>query len=244
MKQKIKIMEHKPELSDDEIRSYMNFETLLASRRQVSQNQRRNIAIKWMIPVVAITGIAIWLLFYSQNPKDAPHVRQNKPIEATPESPKSTSGKLPESSQKADKKDDRVSDKAKAKTPGAAQEDEKVEQPSAKAPAGEDIYIQAEPLNGYPALYEYLNTNLTYPQTSIPDSIQGVETVSFTINIEGKPEKVHVRQSLGKSFDEEAIRLISNMPAWKPATLNGKSVPSQMSIPLTFQIQKVRAVKP
>ena len=99
--------------------------------------------------------------------------------------------------------------------------------------------MQAEPADGYSALYAYFNSNLVYPSEALKDSIQGVETVSFVINTDGKPEKITIRQSLGEPFEKEARRLIENMPLWKPATLNGKAVPSQMSVPLTFQIQKV-----
>jgi hypothetical protein len=59
------------------------------------------------------------------------------------------------------------------------------------------------------------------------------------VNTDGKPENITIKQSLGEPFEKEARRLIENMPLWKPATLNGKPVSSQMSIPLTFQIQKV-----
>jgi TonB family protein len=66
-----------------------------------------------------------------------------------------------------------------------------------------------------------------------------VLTVTFTVSSTGKPENILVKQSLGKPFEKEAHRLIENMPDWRPATLNGKAVPSQISIPLTFQIKKV-----
>jgi TonB family protein len=104
----------------------------------------------------------------------------------------------------------------------------------------EDGYFQAEPLMGYSDLYEYFNANLVYPVEALKDSIQGVQTVSFVINTKGKPEQIEVIKSLGQPFEKECLRLIENMPEWKPATLNGKPVNSKISIPLTFQIQKLK----
>jgi protein TonB len=105
---------------------------------------------------------------------------------------------------------------------------------------GNDIYVQAEPVDGYQQLYEYFNRHLTYPPAAIKDSVEGVQTVSFQINVEGKPEMIQVKQSLGVPFEIEAARLIENMPAWKPATLNGKPVASQVSLPLTFQLRRAK----
>jgi len=104
----------------------------------------------------------------------------------------------------------------------------------------ESIYVQAEPINGYASLYAYLNANLQYPTESVKDSIQGIQTVSFIINVEGNPEKIQFGESLGSPFEIEARRLIENMPAWKPATLNGKPVSSKLALPITFEIKKIK----
>ena len=104
----------------------------------------------------------------------------------------------------------------------------------------ESEYVQAEPAKGYSDLYDFFSTNLEYPADGLKDSIQGVQTISFVINTAGKPEQIQVVNSLGEPFDKESRRLIENMPAWKPATLNGKPVESKISIPITFQIQKVK----
>jgi hypothetical protein len=53
-------------------------------------------------------------------------------------------------------------------------------------------------------------------------------------------EQIEVEQSLGEEFEKESVRLIENMPEWKPAKLDGNPVRSRISIPLTFQIQKMR----
>jgi len=99
----------------------------------------------------------------------------------------------------------------------------------------DQIYLPAEPLDGYSALYNYFNTNLVYPPEAIKDSVQGTLVINFTINRAGEAEDIQITQSLGALFEKEAHRLIENMPVWKPASLNGKPVSSKVSLPLHFQ---------
>jgi TonB family protein len=103
----------------------------------------------------------------------------------------------------------------------------------------ENVYEQATPLSGYPALYEYFNDALVYPAEHVGDSIHGDVTVIFVIDVAGKPVNIQVEKSLGPRFDAEAIRVINNMPAWEPAKFNGKPVPSKIRLPLTFETEKI-----
>jgi len=102
------------------------------------------------------------------------------------------------------------------------------------------VFVPAEPVNGYPALYEYFSKELVYPLESIKDSIQGVTLVTFIINVQGAPQHVETDHALGEPFEREAIRVIENMPAWKPAQLDGSPVRSKVSVPITFTFKTIR----
>jgi TonB family protein len=104
----------------------------------------------------------------------------------------------------------------------------------------EGVYIQAEPVNGYPDLYAYFDRELTYPKEAMKDSVAGIVTVKFTVDKEGRARNVLIENSLGILFDQEVNRIVHEMPAWKPATYNGSPVTSKISIPLTFQLQKIK----
>ena len=106
--------------------------------------------------------------------------------------------------------------------------------------ADKDVYVQAEPRDGYTQLYAYFNANLQYPTEAIKDSIAGIETISFTIDKNGKAVDLSITHSLGSLFDQEAMRLIKNMPDWNPASLNGVPVASQLSVPLTFELKRIK----
>src|SRR5688572_14792721 len=62
MKQKIKIMEQRPQLSDEEIRSYMNFDRLMADKKLVASKPKYHY-LKWVAPAIALTGLVAWLIF-------------------------------------------------------------------------------------------------------------------------------------------------------------------------------------
>jgi TonB family protein len=199
--------------------------------------------LKWSVLTVAISTIGIWFLF----PKNTDRPTGKQEIVSQPD----TSGTsfdmtpvTPIDSAPGSAPKEKISSKSSAKdlTPGELVPPSKksVLQQNAQAEIKEAGYMQAEPLLGYPDLYEYFNANLVYPPEALKDSIQGVQTVSFVINAEGKPEQIEVVKSLGEPFEKEVKRLIENMPEWKPATLNGKPVSSKISLPLTFQIQKIK----
>lgn len=229
MKQTIKTMKNIPDPSDEEIRSYMNFDSLIASRNKVVKVTRVEMAFKIMIPLVVTSALLLWFLFNKTHPKETGSVKPEVPpaIKHIPPLDSTTATMHPP---------DAVINDTPAKKDIPVLTTPRTER---KATDAVSQYIQAEPINGYSSLYNYLNSNLHYPSESIKDSIQGIETVSFTISKEGKPENITIDQSLGDAFDKESRRLIENMPAWKPATLNGKPVSSKMSIPLTFQIKTI-----
>ncbi len=100
-----------------------------------------------------------------------------------------------------------------------------------------NVDVQAEPVKGFPDLYAYFARELTYPE--VADSVDGVVVVAFTINTEGRPEKISIEETIGLAFSQEAIRLIENMPQWKPATFNGRPMATRLSLPITFQVQRI-----
>lgn len=102
----------------------------------------------------------------------------------------------------------------------------------------EDIMIKAEPVGGFPAFYELIDKELTYPETARISHIEGFVRVYFVVDKEGKAGKFRVVRSLGDEFDKEALRVMRKITDWVPATHNGQPVSSHMSIKLRFQLEK------
>lgn len=236
MKQKIKVMRQKPELSDEEIRSYMNFDGLMARRKLVKSDQVKVNWFRRVVPIATISAIAVWFVFYRNTKTEIQPVPGLVEQNLTP----NVTGPIPT---KEEINEDKVIQRSSELTkPISDVKPELKEAPNhQESKPLENTYVQAEPVQGYDALYEYFNSQLVYPAEAIQDSIQGVQTISFIINSDGKPENILITQSLGEPFEREARRLIEQMPSWKPASLNGKPVSSRVSLPLTFQIQKVKS---
>ena len=58
--------------------------------------------------------------------------------------------------------------------------------------------------------------------------------VSFLIAPDGKLEEIHVSEGLHPLLDAAAIKVVSEMPKWRPAKFRGKSVYSEFSISIRF----------
>jgi outer membrane biosynthesis protein TonB len=248
MKQKITIMKQRLDLSDEEINSYMDFGSLRRKQMAFETRKRNRYTIlKWSVPTLLIISSAIW--FFSTDDDSGKVSNTELAVEAEPNPLAQSvqpltlgndSAKLENEIEEDNASNNNVVRKQLAKP---LQEEIPIREETVKSIENtqvESIYVQAEPINGYASLYTYLNANLQYPTESLKDSIQGIQTVSFIINIEGKPEKIQFGESLGIPFENEAKRLIENMPAWKPATFNGKPVSSKLALPLTFQIKKIK----
>ena len=85
---------------------------------------------------------------------------------------------------------------------------------------------------------EHIKTNIMYPDSAKAAGAEGPVVVEFVIDATGSITKPVVTKSLGYGCDEEAVRVISLMPAWQPGMQGGKPVAVKMVVPVMFQISK------
>lgn len=247
MKLKLKIMKTRPEVSDEELRAYMDFDALLERRKAALKkagrlNMLRNGAI------LLATGVLLAVVWFTHRGDQAVTPQgPNAPEQNTPEA--QPSQVLPPDTTTIAQETENANNTNSTSenlTAEPHQPEATLPEPADKKPEAETtdtnnyVYTEAAPVDGFPALYEYFNRELVYPTSAIPDSIQGVVTVNFVIGTDGSPENIQIQNSLGAAFDDEVRRLIRNMPAWKPAAVNGNPVPSKLAIPITFRLEKVR----
>lgn len=85
---------------------------------------------------------------------------------------------------------------------------------------------------------KYINDNLVYTSEAKRKRITGSVFVTFIINKEGiiVKDRIKIEKGLGYGLDEEAIRLISNCPKWKPASQRGTNVYQSITLPIEFQM--------
>ncbi len=83
---------------------------------------------------------------------------------------------------------------------------------------------------GEAALMNYITTNFKIPQDMEEGNVK--LSLSFTVDEEGRISKINIVRSAGQKLDNEAIRVVSGMPAWKPGEMNGHKVKVRFQIPI------------
>lgn len=89
---------------------------------------------------------------------------------------------------------------------------------------------------GQAALMKFLSENMRYPQIDIETGTQGRVICTFVVEKDGSITDIKVLRGLSPSIDKEAIRVISEMPAWKPGFQNGKAVRVKFTLPIQFRL--------
>lgn len=87
---------------------------------------------------------------------------------------------------------------------------------------------------GESELYKYLQQNIKYPPMARESGITGTVYVRFIVDKRGNISNVTLLRGIGGGCDEEAIRVVSGMPAWNPGKQNGMAVPVYFTLPVKF----------
>ena len=107
-------------------------------------------------------------------------------------------------------------------------------------PEPDEVFMVVEDQPEFPggtaALLEYLRKNIKYPAICRENNIQGKVIVTFVVNKDGSIVDIEVIKSVNPSLDKEAIRVISQMPKWKPGSQRGKPVRVKYSVPVNFRL--------
>jgi len=91
---------------------------------------------------------------------------------------------------------------------------------------------------GMDGLISYLQENIHYPQNDI--CVMGCVFVNFIIEKDGSVTNVKVMRGVHPLYDEEAVRVVSNMPKWKPGKQRGKNVRVSYNLPIPVDLGKIR----
>lgn len=90
---------------------------------------------------------------------------------------------------------------------------------------------------GDAAMLKYLTQNIKYPADALSKGISGTVIVNIIISTKGNVMFPYVKKGIGGGCDEEALRVIRNMPAWNCGKQAGKPVLVRYNIPVKFSIK-------
>jgi len=101
-----------------------------------------------------------------------------------------------------------------------------------------DIQVYPEFEGGMKAWAKFIQKNLRYPNAAQEFDAQGKVYISFVVEKDGSVSNVTVLRGIGYGCDEEAVRVISKSPKWKPGKQNDQNVRVRYNMPLSFTINR------
>lgn len=90
---------------------------------------------------------------------------------------------------------------------------------------------------GLAALMEYIMEHIRYPEDALINNIQGTVVLRFVVGPTGDIKDVELIRGVDPLLDNEAIKVVSGMPRWKPGKQEGRPVPVYFTIPVVFRIK-------
>lgn len=109
----------------------------------------------------------------------------------------------------------------------------------------EEVHAAVDVLPEYPggvqAMYDWLSAHIQFPASLIADDITGRVIVKFVVDKNGKVKDPEIMKGLTPEADEEAKRVVLEMPKWNPGTVDGKPVDCSFVLPVSFKFEKDEA---
>lgn len=90
---------------------------------------------------------------------------------------------------------------------------------------------------GTEAMYKWIQKNISYPELERSMGIGGTVHLEFVVTRNGDITDVKILRGVTDNIDEEAVRVISSMPKWKPGKQGNKKVDVYFTIPIKFLTQ-------
>ena len=115
------------------------------------------------------------------------------------------------------------------------------EQTAVKAENADKVFVMVEEQPSFPggqaALMKYIAENLRCPVTE--NCVAGRAIVQFTIGKDGTVKDPKIARGIDPELDKEALRLVRNMPKWKPGKQMGEAVEVRYTLPVSFNLKEL-----
>lgn len=102
------------------------------------------------------------------------------------------------------------------------------------------VFVETTPEypGGQEAMYAYLGKNIKYPKRDLYMNITGKVIVQFVLDTLGFVTDSKIIKSVSPTIDAEALRVVNNMPQWRPGYHKGKAVKVMMTLPISFKLDE------
>jgi protein TonB len=89
---------------------------------------------------------------------------------------------------------------------------------------------------GQDELIKYLALNIQYPKQAKVRGVEGLVYVSFVVEKDGSLTDIKLLRDIGSGCGQEALRVVKEMPKWRPAKLKCETVRMQFNLPVKFTL--------
>lgn len=108
-------------------------------------------------------------------------------------------------------------------------------------PKEEEIFTTVEQNPEFPGgikeMYGFIAKNIKYPSAAQRANVSGKVFVKFVVEKDGRIGDVQILKGIGFGCDEEAIRVIKEMPKWSPGKQNGRNVRVWFTMPVNYTLE-------
>lgn len=89
---------------------------------------------------------------------------------------------------------------------------------------------------GEDAMFKFLGDNLRYPKKCKKQGISGIVYVNFIIDQKGNVRNAEVKRGVKdcEEMNEEALRVVKEMPAWEIGYQNNEPASVRFTVPVKF----------
>jgi TonB family protein len=100
------------------------------------------------------------------------------------------------------------------------------------------VVVEEMPIfpGGDTALLTYIANNTKYPELAKTNNVQGRVIARFCVTKEGGVDRVSILRGVSRELDNEALRVVQSLPAFKPGRQGGKPVAVWYMVPITFAL--------
>jgi len=100
------------------------------------------------------------------------------------------------------------------------------------------IFVSTMPKfpGGNPELFDFLNSNIKYPEISVKNNSQGKVIIEFVVEENGEISNIKVLKGVDPFIDAESIRVVNQMPKWIPGKQLDKKVRVRQRLPIKFKL--------
>jgi len=87
-------------------------------------------------------------------------------------------------------------------------------------------------------LLKFINDNIKYPEEAAVNGVQGRVVLRFVVATDGSIKRIEIFKGVHPVLDQEAVRVLSMMPRWKPGRQNGIPASVWFTVPVNFKLKE------